>query len=349
MNTIFSHSKSFLAEANKAYKLAYSGSIMEKSPENNAKAANRVGQEQIHGLLFEEKLSWQAIIYDLIRTEQLNPWDIDISLLAKKYLEKVKELEEANFFISSQVLLAASLLLRLKSEILLDEYIPGLDAILFNKKTEEKKHVQERLELGEEIPELVLRSPLPRFRKVTLDELMAALGKAISTENRRIRRVVVAKQQEYETALAIPKQRINIKEKIHELYLKLKSIFSVKEEKIPFSKLAGKTREEKIATFVPLLHLDTQHKVWLEQPDHFDEIWILLKSIYEKQNAEILASLKKEADEAIEKLVEEENEIKKESKEQGIKKESEEDKNEDENIKSRFSNPLDSMIEEDQD
>ena len=63
-------------------------------------SAAGVGQEQIHGLLFGEKLSWQAIIYDLINTEQLDPWNIDISLLSNRYLGKIKELEGHNFFIS---------------------------------------------------------------------------------------------------------------------------------------------------------------------------------------------------------------------------------------------------------
>src|SRR3989338_8730978 len=131
------------------------------------KPKEKIGQEQIHGLLFGQQLSWQAIIYDLINTEQLNPWDIDLVLLTNKYLEKIRLLEEANLFISSKVLFAAALLLRIKSEILLNHYIPSLDEILFGKK-EEKKYIQERIELEEEIPGLVPRTPLPRFRKVTL-------------------------------------------------------------------------------------------------------------------------------------------------------------------------------------
>ena len=91
-------------------------SISEITPKQNSK----VGQDQIHELIFSNKLSWQAIIYDLINTEQLDPWDINLSLLANKYLEKIRILEESNFFISSKVLLAAALLLRMKSEILLD-------------------------------------------------------------------------------------------------------------------------------------------------------------------------------------------------------------------------------------
>ena len=90
----------------------------------------KVGQEQLHGLLFGDTVSWQAIVYDLINTEQLDPWDVDISLLANRYLEKVRLLEEANFFVSSKVLLAAALLLRIKSEIVLNDYIPAMDEIL---------------------------------------------------------------------------------------------------------------------------------------------------------------------------------------------------------------------------
>jgi len=264
------------------------------------KPVEKISQEQIHGLLFQKKIGWKDIVYELINTGQLDPWDIDLSLLANKYLEKIRELEEANFFVSSQVLLAAALLLRLKSDILLS-HLPSLDDILFGRK-EQKKYIQERIELDEEIPELVARTPLPRFKKVTLDELMKALGQAINTENRRIRKVVVARQQEYETAFALPKTRINIRERIHEVYSKLKDIFSKREEKVAFSEFAGKSREEKISTFVPLLHLDNQHKVWLEQKEHFGEIWILLRSLYVKQNAAILEEMRKEVEAETNKL-----------------------------------------------
>lgn len=267
------------------------------------KQKNKVGQEQIQGLLFGEKLSWQAIIYDLINTEQLDPWDIDLSLLANKYLVKVRELEEHNFFISAKVLFAAALLLRMKSEILLDYDLPSLDAILMGRKDEAKKYSQGRIELNEDIPELVPRTPLPRFRKVSLQELMAALGKAISTETRRIKRVVVDRQREMETAIAIPKHFVNLHEKINDVYAKLKEIFAKRQEKLAFSELAGsKDVKERIYTFVPLLHLDNQHKVWLEQNGHFEEIWILLKDIYEKQNSAELEKMKREVEEEMKKL-----------------------------------------------
>lgn len=264
-------------------------------------SVQKIDQEQIHGLLFGDTLSWQQIIYDLINTNQFDPWDLDICLLAQKFLEKVRLLEEANFFVSSKVLFAAALLLRIKSEILLETGVQSLNDILYGKK-EEKKYIQERLELDEEIPELLVRTPLPRFKKVSLEELMKTLDAAIKTETRRIQRVILPKQQEFETAITLPKNRINIQDSINQIHGKLNDIFQVREERLSFTELAGKSKEDRIAAFVPLLHLDNQQKVWLEQEGHCEEIWILLKHMYESKNAEMLAKLKAEVEAEIGKL-----------------------------------------------
>ncbi len=269
----------------------------------------KVSQDQIHTLLFGEQLSWQAIIYDLINTEQLDPWDIDLSLLSLKFLERVRALEEANFFISSKVLLAAALLLRMKSEILLDYDIAGLDAILFGKKEQKSvSSTQERLILDDIIPDLVARTPLPRFKRVTLEELMKSLDQAIKTENRRIKRIVVARQQEFETALSLPKQRINLVERLREVYNQLQNIFTTQQEKLAFSSLSLTTSEERIATFIPLLHLDHQRKVWIEQESHLGEIWILLQEMYDQLYAKELHEQQTEAASAIQELTAEEQE-----------------------------------------
>jgi len=264
----------------------------------NEEKPDKVGQEQIHDLLFSEQLSWQAIIYDLVNSEQLDPWDIDIAILVEGYLSKVRGLEEANFFVSSKVLFAASLLLRMKSDILLYRELPGLDDILFGKK-EERKYQQERIDLDEEIPEIIPRTPLPRYKKVTLPELMEALGKAIKTENRRIKREVVLKQYEREAEVILPKNTINLDERIRDIYSRIKDVFKDRDDRFPFSEFKHKTKEEKIMNFVSLLHLDNQHRIWLEQDNHFGDIWIWLNSLYKKKNAETLERMAKEVAEEI--------------------------------------------------
>lgn len=265
--------------------------------DNPKETKNSVKQEQIHDLLFNREIGWQEIIYDLINTEQLDPWDINIIILSDKYLEKIKEIEEADFFVSSKVLLAASFLLRIKSEILLNDYIKSIDEILFGQKEETKKPL-ERIELDEEIPELIPRSPMPRFRKVTLKELMDSLNKAITTENRRIKREIVTRDSLRESSFSLPKRKFSIKDKITEIYRNLTDWFrQKKEDKVTFDEFVNNNKEEKIVSFLPLLYLEDQKKIWLEQQKPFDEIQIWLKEVYLQKNPDPFADLKKELEE----------------------------------------------------
>ena len=259
-----------------------------------------VKQEEIHNLLFSREIGWQEIIYDLINTEQLDPWNVNIAVLTDGYLDKIKELEEADFFVSSKVLLAASLLLRIKSEILLNKYIKSIDDILFGKK-QEKSYKLERIELDEEIPELIPRSPIPRFKKVTLKELITALDKAIHTENRRIKKEIINRNALRESGIALPKRKFSIKGKIKELYTKLVLYFNDNKhhKKISFTEFIGDDKEERIISFGPLLHLDNQKKVWLHQPEHFEEIDIWLKHVFLKHNPDPIKELQKELEREI--------------------------------------------------
>jgi len=255
-----------------------------------------VKQEQIHDLLFNREIGWQEIIYDMINTDQLNPWDIDLIILSDKYLDKIREFEKADFFVSSKVLLAASLLLRIKSEILLNQYIKSIDEILFGKK-EQIKLPNERIELDEEIPELIPRSPLPRFRKVTLKELMESLNKAINTENRRIKKEIIAKNTLRESSFSLPKRKFSIKDKIKEVYKNLTEWFGKNEmEKIPYSEFIKDNKEEKIISFLPLLYLEEQKKIWLNQKMPFDEIEIWIKEVYLKIHGDPFEDLKEKED-----------------------------------------------------
>ncbi len=242
-----------------------------------------IKQEQIHNILFNRELGWQEIIYDLINTEQLDPWDINIIILTENFLKKIHELEEADFFVSSKVLLAAALLLRIKSEILLNKYIKSIDEILFGK-TQQKKYSMERIELEEEIPSLIPRSPIPRYKKITLKELIESLNKAIITENRRIKKEIINSNSLRETAILLPTKTINIKDRLTAIYNKIISHLKSPEikKKVAFTELVGE--KEKLFAFYPLLQLENQHKVWLEQESHFEEIYVWLKHVYFKEN-----------------------------------------------------------------
>ena len=89
---------------------------------------NKSAQDRVFELLFnEEEITWQSILFNLVTKEQMNPWDIDIATLSKKFMDMLKKLKEMDFSVSGKIILAAALLLRLKSSKLVDEDILELD------------------------------------------------------------------------------------------------------------------------------------------------------------------------------------------------------------------------------
>mgnify|MGYP001563722884 CR=1 FL=1 len=240
---------------------------------------------QVYNIIISKDPSWQNIIYELISTERLDPWNIDISRLCLSYFEKIRELETTNFHISSKMLLVAALLLRIKSEILLNRYIKEIDQVLFGKEEEIKKLI-ERIEIDEsEIPILSPKTPMPRFKKVTLQELINALDVAIKTETRRINKEIEVKQAKRLSYVDIPKfKRINIKDRIRHFYARVLSSFKTKkaELKLPYTHFTGNSKEEKITCFLPMLYLSNHGKLWLEQEKHYEEIYIYLYDAFKK-------------------------------------------------------------------
>jgi len=232
-------------------------------------------QDEIFNMLLQkDEITWQTIIYDLVRSEKLDPWNIDISLLAKRYLETIQKLKQHNFFISGKVLLASAILLKIKTLKLLTEYIAEFDSQLFQREEgifdENQDPIKDHIKY--EIPHLLIKTPQRRKRQLTLNDLMSALEKALEIDEKRklryIDRVVAAAE--------MPEKKIDISELIKSLYEKIINFFKTK-EKLTFTELVNsEKKEDKILSFIPLLHLDSQQKIDLKQEKNFGEIEIFL-------------------------------------------------------------------------
>jgi segregation and condensation protein A len=327
------------------------GARKEETERGNAGNGNaeHPSHTQVFSIVMGRDPSWQSIIYDLVSSEQLDPWNIDIGFLCKRYFEKVSQLEENNFHVSSKLLLAAALLLRIKSEILLNKYIREIDNVLFGKEEEIKK-VIERIELDEnEIPLLSPKTPLPRFKKVTLQELIDALDVAIKTESRRIEKEIQKKQAQRLSHVDIPKfRKINIRDRIRHFYAKILTAFKAKkaEIRLPYSSFTGNNKEEKIACFLPMLHLSNTGRLWIEQEKHFSEIWLYLYEVFKKNfpehDKDLLDSEEaREARKAENELREEIHELKEE-----LDDEQEERAKRVEKLNEDFENPIGDLINE---
>ena len=100
---------------------------------------------------------------------------------------------------------------------------------------------------------------------------MEALQKALEVETRRsIRKQDEKIIREYH----LPTKKIDIASLIKNLYEKINEYFQ-KHPKVTFTQLLpSQEREDKIYTFIPLLHLENQGKINLHQEKPFSEIEI---------------------------------------------------------------------------
>jgi len=235
--------------------------------------------EKILELISEkDEITWQRVLYELVKSEEMDPWDIDISALTKKYIEIVKKLKDPDFRVSGKVLLAAAILLKIKSTKLLNEDLSDLDRLLI----ESEEQLPDELDLedapvhredGEKVP-LIPRTPQPRKRKVSIYDLVDALEKALEVKQRRVLNSIPSR------GVQIPKKTRDITEVIREVYSKIKMFFyKNNKNRVIFSQLVPNSKkEDKVFTFIPLLHLTTQRKINIEQQEHFGEIEIMLNS-----------------------------------------------------------------------
>ncbi|MBU1975383.1 MAG: segregation/condensation protein A [Nanoarchaeota archaeon] len=242
-------------------------------------APNEVTNDKIFNILFtQDELTWQNIIYDMIDAGEIEPWDVDVGKLAKKFIQKVRSLKEMDFRISGKVVLAAAILLKIKSNKLLHEDIVALDQLI-NSEEDDLDLLEdiEDLDLLQNIkkqrPKIYPRTPQPRKRKVSVYDLVNALEKALETEDKRKKRWTVPAPR-----VEAPKKGKEITAVIGEVYGNIVTHFKKNAEtKLTFTNLSpSDSKEDKVMTFIPLLHLETQRKVDMHQPKHFGEIFVKL-------------------------------------------------------------------------
>jgi segregation and condensation protein A len=236
--------------------------------------------DQIFNILFNsDEITWQSMIYELVSSEMMDPWDVDVSLLAQKFMEKLKKLKEMDLKISGKVLLAAAMLLRIKSTRFMEEDISALDALINSAHdVPEEDNLLDGMDYGDENtdtpkekPRIFPRTPQPRKRKVSVFDLVNALEKALEVYKRRPPRV-------RETVnVKAPEKPRDISLIIRDVFNKIIVYYKKKRDTLTFNALLpGQTKEDKVFTFIPLLHLDNQRKIDLSQEHQFGDIAIEL-------------------------------------------------------------------------
>lgn len=200
---------------------------------------------------------WDSQLLELVVGEKIDPWDVDIVLLTQKYLEKINGMAKLDFRIPGKALITAAVLLRVKSERLLDKRVQVEDG-------QQAAQAEGGLPRNLTVPELV---PVRRVveRKITLLELVEALRGAFDVEKKKIHRKQVLGR-------LIKISTFDMSQLIEGIKYALSEIFRNR-EKISLAELPSK--EEFTLLFLAILHLATEGFLDIVQVDWNSEITVV--------------------------------------------------------------------------
>ncbi|HEV09182.1 MAG: segregation/condensation protein A [Sulfurihydrogenibium sp.] len=192
------------------------------------------------------------IILKLVVKGEIDPWNIDITVLADKFLNEIKSMYIPDLLTASKVLVAAALLLRMKAESL-------------DQQEEKKEGVQRKRIFG-----------IKRF--YTIEEIAQILkdytSPPIETKPKKERKPYERKNTTKKPLSFDYKLAHNILEdaiKYFEEELKYVS------EVIRFSQINYPNKPQ---AFIALLFLNNDNKINLYQEEPFDEIYIEPVEVY---------------------------------------------------------------------
>lgn len=209
------------------------------------------------------------ILLGMARAGEIDPWNIDIIDVTDKFLAKLMEREKVDLRASARTLLYASILLRMKSDVLVnapppepeDDYAFGPD-----------------FELGpEDYPVLEPRQRNAVARPVTLQELITELQRAVATKDaahlRKSLKIEKPPRKTIEEILSIAHSE-DIEASILDMTARLDGEFAYREF-VMFSELVKEdTPHGIVEVYLPLLFLANRKYIALTQEVLFEDIFI---------------------------------------------------------------------------
>jgi segregation and condensation protein A len=207
------------------------------------------------------------ILLEMARAGEIDPWNIDIIDVTDKFLARIVEREKVDLRASARTLLYASILLRMKSDILVNAPPP-----------EPEDDFMPDFEMGiEEFPVLEPRQRHAAARPVTLQELITELQRAVATKDishmRKSLKIEKLPRKTIEEVLSVAHSE-DIEKSIVEMISALDREFAYREF-VMFSELVKEhTPRGIVDVYLPLLFLANRKYITLAQEILFEDIFI---------------------------------------------------------------------------
>jgi len=224
-------------------------------------------QSFLHFEAMVQKPTWKDILLELISSKRFDPWNIDLVQLADEFLKTVKEMERMDFALQANVILAASILLKHKSDYLRSlSYQSDMSEFLAESDIADPGS-------ADEFPMLTLSSRIPPKRQVTLDELLDEMERIIKYDS--IERVKVPRGSIMET-IDLELAEHDIEREMRDVMARIRQNTDSEGWSL-FSSLAKDGDYQNIVyTLVCILHLVQREEVDIRQDKMFGEIFIKL-------------------------------------------------------------------------
>ncbi len=263
---------------------------MDNTAENFYKTGNKIPEESFGLDGLEEGTDGIALLVTMAKTGKINPWNIDIVDLTDKYLVQMAEKKANNLRNTGRTIWLASVLLKLKSNVLVGLDPMDFDSIIAKDNFEEypddfEPEYQQPIRKNnvvsiDEALKRRLSTRLNRKRTVTLQDLIKQLkfyeelDKKQALKNSLERAKTRARNYENISARDFVNHANNesIKLVITNLSKKLEKIF-VKCEKVELNDLI-EVGMEKVSAFMALLFLTAENKVDLYQEEIYGDLYV---------------------------------------------------------------------------
>jgi segregation and condensation protein A len=232
-------------------------------------------QEEIDFIKFIENPTWKDVLMGLINSEKIDPWNIDVSEVTTKYLDVIMKMKDLDLHLPANLILAASILVRIKSEnIVFKEEDNLYDYGMEDMPSELMFSVDDINKSDTTSFELSYRQKLPRMRRVTLQELMGAVEAAIKQENKREVKFKEKKIKEnFVMPIKIDTKKVDVEKIIKNTYSKITNT-SDDYGMVSFNNITKNETKDKIYSMIAILYLETHEYITIIQESFFGEIII---------------------------------------------------------------------------
>lgn len=223
------------------------------------------------------------LLLHLIKTSEVDIYDISIEKITEQYLDFIRNMEEMNLTIASEYLVMASELIEMKSRLLLpnnndlgeDDYEEDPRENLINRLIEYKKYkdmVETFKMLEDERKDIFTKEPtnLSEYSNIiTENNGDISLEDLVNALNNFLKR----KEDEKPISTKITKKELSVKDRT----IEIRSILKRKKKVSFFELFEIKTREFVVVTFLSVLEMAKRGELFITQDNNFNEITVNIK------------------------------------------------------------------------